>query len=154
MGSSRRAQAHFSCFQLDSIEQASRWLDIFHLRVRNGHVPSAGLATTKLVAPVKCKASWKIICSAISSSGTPFAYSDLVKHNLFKLNRSGSDNNLWTVNKRMLPQEIPFAHCMVFSPDSSRLLIAGHNRMIYVVDAGSGELVHALSYRLYRGVAI
>ncbi|CAI9763068.1 unnamed protein product [Fraxinus pennsylvanica] len=31
----------------------------------------------------------------------------------------------------MLPQELPFAHCMVFSPDSSRLPIAGHDRRIY-----------------------
>ncbi|KAL2529513.1 Transducin family protein/WD-40 repeat family protein [Forsythia ovata] len=129
--------------------QASHWLDIFRVRVRNGAdsdispVPSGGLATTDLVARVKCKASRKIICSAISSSGTSVAYSDLVKPNLFQLKRSGSDNNLFTLSKRLLPQDLPFAHCMVFSSDSSRLLIAGHDRRIYVVDAGSAELVHA-----------
>lgn len=118
--------------------QATNCLDIYCVRLKNGSVsdvspgPSGGLASTDLVARVKCKASRKIICSAISTSGTSFAYSDHTKSNLFELKRNKSGNRLWTVNKRQLPQGLPFAHCMVFSSDSSRLLVAGHDRRIYV----------------------
>ncbi|CAI9763067.1 unnamed protein product [Fraxinus pennsylvanica] len=51
---------------------ASPCLAIFHFHVRNGPVPSDGLATSDLAARVKYKAFRKIICSAISSSGTFF----------------------------------------------------------------------------------
>lgn len=118
--------------------QAAHWLDIYCVRLKNGTVsdaspgPSGGLASTDLVARVKCKAARKIICSTISSSGTSFAYSDHVKPNLFELKRNKSGKSLWTVNKRQLPQELPFAHYMIFSSDSSRLLLAGHDRRIYV----------------------
>ncbi|KAL2489145.1 Transducin family protein/WD-40 repeat family protein [Forsythia ovata] len=131
--------------------QASYWLDIYCVRVKNDAVSdvspgsSGGLATTDLVARIKCKASRKIICSTISSSGTSFAYSDHVKSNLFELKRSKSGKNIWTVRKRQLQWELPYAHCMAFSSDSSRLLIAGHDRRIYVVDVESGELVHAFT---------
>ncbi|XP_020548323.1 U3 small nucleolar RNA-associated protein 4 isoform X2 [Sesamum indicum] len=131
--------------------QAAHSLDIYCVRLKNGMVsdtspgPSGGLASTDLVARVKCKASRKIICSTISSSGTSFAYSDHVKPNLFELKRNKSGKSLWNVNKRQLPKELPFAHYMVFSSDSSRLLLAGHDRRIYVVDVGSAELVHAFT---------
>ncbi|KAI3460141.1 hypothetical protein Pfo_016804 [Paulownia fortunei] len=131
--------------------QAAHWLDIYSVRLKNRTVsdsspgPSGGLASTDLVARVKCKASRKIICSTISSSGTSFAYSDHVKPNLFELKRNKSGKTLWSVNKRQLPQELPFAHYMVFSSDSSRLLLAGHDRRIYVVDVGSAEIVHAFT---------
>ncbi|KAL2471554.1 Transducin family protein/WD-40 repeat family protein [Abeliophyllum distichum] len=131
--------------------QASYWLDIYCVRVKNDAVSdvspgsSGGLASTDLVAKIKCKASRKIICSTISSSGTSFAYSDHVKSNLFELKRSKSGKNIWTVKKRQLQWELPYAHCMAFSSDSSRLLIAGHDRRIYVVDVESGELVHAFT---------
>ncbi|KAI3465249.1 hypothetical protein Pfo_021912 [Paulownia fortunei] len=131
--------------------QASHWLDIYCVRLKNGAVseispsPSGGLATTDLVARVKCKVSRRIICSTISSSGTSFAYSDHVKPNLFELKRSKLDKGSWTVNKRRLPRELPFAHCMVFSSDSSQLLLAGHDRKIYVVDVGSAAVVHAFT---------
>ncbi|XP_073019632.1 WD repeat-containing protein PCN-like isoform X1 [Primulina eburnea] len=131
--------------------QAAHWLDIYCVRLENCSVsdispgPSGGLATTDLVARVKCKASRKITCSTISSSGTSFAYSDHVKPNLFELKRSKSGRSVWTVNKRQLPVEIPFAHCMIFSSDSSRLLLAGQDRRIYVVNVGSAEVVHVFT---------
>lgn len=118
--------------------QAANCLDICCVRLKNGSVsdvcpgPSGGLASTDLVARVKCKASRKIICSAISSSGTSFAYADHTKSNLFELKRNKSGSRLWTVNKRQLPRGLPYAHCMVFSSDSSRLLLAGHDKRIYV----------------------
>lgn len=126
--------------------QAAHWLDIYSVRLKNGVVsdispgPSGGLATTDLVARVKCKASRKITCSTISSSGTSFAYSDHVKPNLFELKRSKSARSAWTVNKRQLPPEIPFTHCMIYSSDSSRLLLAGHDRRIYVCQIGRAHV--------------
>lgn len=117
--------------------QSSCWLDVLHVRIKNGALPdmasgsSRGLASTDLVARVKSKASQKIICSAISNSGGLFAYSDHVKPSLFEL-KYKAGKNAWTVNKRGLPKKLPYAHCMVFTFDSSQLLIAGHDRRIYV----------------------
>lgn len=128
--------------------QGSHWLDIFSVRVKSGAIsnissgPSGGLASTDLVARVKSKASRKIICSTISSSGVLFAYSDHVKPSLFELKYRETGKKGWSINKRKLPPTLPFAHSMVFSFDSSRLMIAGHDRRIYVVDVESLELIH------------
>ncbi|KAG4180200.1 hypothetical protein ERO13_A10G151900v2 [Gossypium hirsutum] len=48
----------------------------------------------------------------------------------------------WAISKRQLPQKLPSAHSMVFTSDGSRLLIAGHDRRIYVVDLDSSKLLH------------
>ncbi|KAA8537865.1 hypothetical protein F0562_027555 [Nyssa sinensis] len=127
--------------------QASYWLDIFCVRLRSvgvdmGSGSSGGLATTELLARVKSNASRKIICSSISTSGLLFAYSDHIKPRLFELKRCEVGKSAWTVNKRQLASKLPFAHSMVFSSDSSRLIIAGHDKRIYVVDVGNSELVH------------
>ncbi|KAH6781137.1 Transducin family protein / WD-40 repeat family protein [Perilla frutescens var. hirtella] len=130
--------------------QSAHFLDIFCVRLKNGATDvspssSGGFVSTDLVARIKCKASRKIICSTISSSGALFAYSDHVKPNLFELKRKKSGNSLWSVNKRQLPQGLPFAHFMIFSSDSSRLIVAGQDRRIYVIDVGSVELLHAFT---------
>lgn len=128
--------------------QASESLDILSVRPKNGTVSdggfgaSGGPATTDLVARVKCRASRKIICSAIASSGSFFAYSDHVKPSLFELKRNKSGNQAWSVSKRQLPLDLPYAHSLVFSSDSSRLMIAGNDRKICVVDIESSKLVH------------
>ncbi|PSR99921.1 U3 small nucleolar RNA-associated protein [Actinidia chinensis var. chinensis] len=133
--------------------QASYWLDIVCVRVKSGALPgmgsgpSVGLTKMDLLARVKSKATRKIICSSISTSGLFFAYSDHVKPSLFELKRSEGGKSALTVNKRHLPSNLPFAHSMVFSFDSSRLIIAGHDRRIYVVDVGSAELVHTFTPR-------
>ncbi|KAJ6675948.1 WD REPEAT-CONTAINING PROTEIN PCN [Salix viminalis] len=105
---------------------------------------SRGRATTDILARIKTKGSRKIICSTISNAGVLFAYSDHVKPNLFELKKDVR-KSAWTVNKKPLPQKLPYAHSMVFSADSSRLMIAGHDRRIYVVDVGSSELVHTFT---------
>lgn len=118
--------------------QSPNWLDILSVRVKEGSVSNCGFgrfggrASSDLVARVKCMASRKIICSTISSSGAFFAYSDHVKPSLFELKRNKSAKQIWTVNKRKLSVDLPYAHCMVFSSDSSRLLVAGNDRKIYV----------------------
>ncbi|CAN4122544.1 unnamed protein product [Withania somnifera] len=122
--------------------QASYWIDILFVRAVSG-----GAAKTDLVARVKCKASRKITCSAISPSGALFAFSDHVKPCLFELKRVASSKSPWAVNKRHLPLELAFAHSMVFSADSAWLMIAGCDRRVYVVDVGSSELVHVFTPR-------
>lgn len=114
------------------------WLDILSVRKETGAFRGAGLslsggkAATELLARVKSKASRRIICSAISSSGALFAYSDHVKPSLFELSKIGGGKSSWVVNKKQLPQRLPCAHSMVFTTDSSRLILAGHDRRIYV----------------------
>lgn len=115
--------------------QSSQQLDICSIRAKNGSVSengSACSATTQLVTIAVCKAPRMIICSAISSSGMFFAYSDHVKPNLFELKRSKTGKSTWSFSKKQLPVGLPFAHCMIFSSDSSRLMIAGQDRRIYV----------------------
>ncbi|KAG6422050.1 hypothetical protein SASPL_118611 [Salvia splendens] len=130
--------------------QSANFLDIFCVRLQNGGVTdispssSGGSARTDLVARIKCKVSRKIICSTISSSGELVAYSDHIKPNLFYLKRIKSGTG-WSVDKRKLPQGLPFAHFMVFSSDSSKLILAGQDRRIYVVDVGSEDLLHAFT---------
>ncbi|CAN1223349.1 WD repeat-containing protein PCN [Linum perenne] len=122
--------------------QATSTLDIFSVRTKG---PSKGRANTDLVARIKTKSSRKIICSSISNTGMLFAYSDHVKANLFDLKKHEASKTAWTVTKRELPPKLPYAHCMAFSPDSSRLILAGHNRRIYVVDVESSELLHTFT---------
>lgn len=110
--------------------QASNWLDVLRVCVPDaGSGPYGGLVTTNVVARVKSKSSRKIICSAMSNSGELFCYSDHIRPNLFALSRRGQK---WTINKSQLPQDLPSAHCMGFTSDGVRLLIAGHDRRIYV----------------------
>lgn len=114
--------------------QNARHLDICTVRIKNGSVTENGIVgpATNLVTIAKYKSSRKIICSTISSSGMFFAYSDQVKPKLFELKRSKAGKAEWTIEKRRLPVELPFAHSMIFSSDSSRLMIAGQDRMVYV----------------------
>ncbi|KAJ6878606.1 transducin family protein-like 1 [Populus alba x Populus x berolinensis] len=130
--------------------QSSSWLDILCVQTKGGSMtgpgPSRGRASTDILARIKTKGSRKIICSTISNAGVLFAYSDHVKPNLFELKKDVR-KSAWTVNKRSLPQKLPYAHSMVFSADSSQLMIAGHDRRIYVVDVSSTELVHTFTPR-------
>ncbi|GKV07473.1 hypothetical protein SLEP1_g19248 [Rubroshorea leprosula] len=125
--------------------QASYWLDILCARIPDaGATTFAGHVATDLVARVKSKAFRKIICSAMSNSGQLFAYSDNVRLSLFELNRQGG-KSMWNVKKKQLPQNLPSAHCMVFSSDSTRLMIAGDDRRIYFVDVCSSKLLHTFT---------
>ncbi|XP_022941038.1 U3 small nucleolar RNA-associated protein 4-like isoform X1 [Cucurbita moschata] len=131
--------------------QAAHSLDILCIRPKSGSFrdmacgPSKGLAKADLLVRVKSKASRKIICSSISNSGKLFAYSDHAKPNLYELKKSGGSKCSWTVNRRQLPNMLPFAHSMVFSFDSSRLIIAGYDKRIYVVDTGSLKVIHSFT---------
>ncbi|CAN0843781.1 WD repeat-containing protein PCN [Linum grandiflorum] len=138
--------------------QASSSLDIFRVRTKSGKKsdgvpgPSKGRANTDLVARMITEN--KIICSCISNSGMLFAYSDHKKANLFELKKHDAGKNPWTVHKRApsklpnaRPSKLPYAHCMTFSSDSSRLILAGHNKRIYIVDVESMEILHTFTLR-------
>lgn len=118
--------------------QSPHYLDILSVQLKKGLFPdvtrrtAGGFAKTDLLARVKSKSSRKIICSTIADSGVLFAYSDQVKPSLFELKRSEVGKTTWSVSKRQLPQRLPFAHSMIFTHDSSRLIVAGHDRRIYV----------------------
>ncbi|XP_047325750.1 WD repeat-containing protein PCN-like [Impatiens glandulifera] len=131
--------------------QASNMLDILCVRTKSHNingistVPSGGVATTELLARIKTKESRKIITSCISQSGSFIAYSDHVKPGLFELEKGKFGRSAWNVKKRPLPSELPSAHSMAFSFDSSRLMIAGQDRLIYVVDVVSSEVVNVFT---------
>lgn len=113
--------------------QNSSFLDILQFRFKTISQEGSGRhTTTHLIARVKSKASRKVLCSAISCTGVFIAYSDHVRPLLFELKISDTGKGAWTVNKRHLPRKLPYAHSMVFSTDSSRLILAGHDRKIYV----------------------
>ncbi|XP_076959974.1 WD repeat-containing protein PCN-like [Bidens hawaiensis] len=117
--------------------QAAQWLDIFTVDVK---CDVSAVSTTALVARVKSKGLRKIVCSSISPSGRFFAYSDDLKPCFFELKKKGIGKTGWSLSKRKLPSSLPSARFMVFTSDSSRLMISGHDGMIYVVDAESLEI--------------
>lgn len=115
--------------------QYSSVLDVLRVHVKSGANPnkvSGRNTNTQLLVRLKSKASRKIICSTISSTGMLLAYSDHVKPTLFELKSSKDKKGACAINRMPLPQKLPYAHSMVFSTDSSRLMIAGHDRKIYV----------------------
>ncbi|KAI9106526.1 hypothetical protein K1719_022054 [Acacia pycnantha] len=79
------------------------------------------------------------------SAGVLFAYSDHVKPSLFELKSPKVGKSTWSVMKRQLPGRLPFAHSMIFTHDSSRLIVAGHDQRIYIVDVSSSGLVHVFT---------
>ncbi|ONK63970.1 uncharacterized protein A4U43_C07F20780 [Asparagus officinalis] len=121
------------------IAQYSEQLDV--VLVSLDHRVSPSIPTTKNLARIKSKQSRKIISSALSSNGVFIAYSDYVKPCLLELRHKGGSSG-WSLNRLQLPRGLQFAHCMIFSIDSSHLMLAGHDRKIYVVDLKKCELVH------------
>ncbi|CAH2034067.1 unnamed protein product [Thlaspi arvense] len=107
---------------------------------------SSGRVSTKPLVRVISKDARKIICSAMSNTGSLFAYSDQLRPSLFELKKDKLGKNPWSANRKRLPK-LPFAHSMVFSSDCSRLIIAGHDRRIYTVDIDSMTLLHTFTPR-------
>ncbi|XP_019090308.1 PREDICTED: U3 small nucleolar RNA-associated protein 4 isoform X3 [Camelina sativa] len=134
---------HNSVFDKTSLllAQGISTLDILRLNVSSD---SSGRASTKSLVRVKSRDSRKIICSAISNTGSLFAYSDQIGPSLFELKKNEFVKSPWSVSRRRLP-ELPFAHSMVFSSDCSHLIIAGHDRRIYTIDISSLELVYTFT---------
>ncbi|GAB2293759.1 hypothetical protein Dimus_027972 [Dionaea muscipula] len=128
--------------------QASYKIDIFALSLRDvmfekGSGPSARLAPNNPLAQVTSKQ--KIICSTLSPSGLLLSFSSHVKLSLVQLQRSQGSKGLGPIIKRKLPSKLPPAHSMVFTSDSSRLIISGQDMLIYVVDVGILEITHVFT---------
>lgn len=135
------------------LAQYSGWLDISRVQLQSSATAAAAAgkdygknAGTQLLARVKSKGSQKIISSAFSNSGVLFAYSDLTKPSLFELRRNKAGNGGCSVSKRKLPPGLPFAHSIVFSVDSSHMMLSGRDRKIYV-SSYSPEPIPACSWR-------
>ena len=115
--------------------QSSNGVDIMSLKLGNGAAldkAPGGPATTNLLVRVNRKGSGKITCSTISPCGSLFCFSNHVKPSMFELKRTEGSKTAWLVNKRHLPGKLPYAHALCFTTDSSRLIIAGGDRRIYV----------------------
>ncbi|KAK4277397.1 hypothetical protein QN277_015401 [Acacia crassicarpa] len=131
--------------------QSSHYLDFISVQPKKGVFPdvtrptSGGFAKSEPLVRFKSKSSRKIICSTIADSGVLFAYSDHVKPSLFELKSPKVGESAWSVMKRQLPGRLPFAHSMIFTHDSSRLIVAGHDQRIYIVDVSSSGLVHVFT---------
>jgi U3 small nucleolar RNA-associated protein 4 len=111
--------------------QSSRWIEVRLLHLKNVR-RTGDYAKAESVGRFKIKASRKIICSTLANSGVFFAYSDNEKPSLLKVERSEAGKITWSFGKMKLPERLPFAHSMIFSHDSSWLIVAGHDRRIYV----------------------
>ncbi|BBN10610.1 U3 small nucleolar RNA-associated protein 4 [Marchantia polymorpha subsp. ruderalis] len=119
---------------------------------RSSPYPSKQVASTKGVAPallarIKCKTVEHIACSAISGDGKYVAFSDRLKPRLFQLEQQqvGASNSLKAkgiIAKKKLSPSLPAAQCMLFTPDSTRLLL-GSTQQIMVINVENGEVLHS-----------
>lgn len=84
---------------------------------------------------LKSRESGHITCSAISQNGTYVAYSCLSKTKLVHLvekRNSGTKSKAWDISKVKLPGNLPTAHRLAFSSDSTQLIVAGPQGLIWV----------------------
>ncbi len=93
-----------------------------------------------LLARIKCKLSGHITCSAISGNGCLVAVSDCQRPHLYQLehdftNNCVSDGKMMQICKKKLPPVLRATHCMIFSVDSGRLLLAGPKLSVSVCES-------------------
>jgi U3 small nucleolar RNA-associated protein 4 len=113
--------------------QSANSLDVLLVSVQNKLIPSTSVrGDTEILQVVhhKSKGSRKIISSAVSTNGTLLAYSDCVKPCLFSLKHKGGKN--YSLEKIDLLEEIPCSQSMMFTADSSSLILSCHDGKIYV----------------------
>ncbi|KAG0557990.1 hypothetical protein KC19_11G171000 [Ceratodon purpureus] len=128
-----------------------------HVPTQNGqgkmHVERPGKRMGKspgtppaLLATIKINSSEHIVCSAISGDGHLVAFADSQRPRLYELEPKmasmGGERGSFHIRRKKLPAVVQAAHCMVFSADSSRLLVAGPQGLIWVVDSRSSEVIH------------
>ncbi|CAD6206547.1 unnamed protein product [Miscanthus lutarioriparius] len=123
--------------------QSPNWLDVLLVTVQNklttpSTSSSRGDATVRQLARLKSKGSRKIISSAASANGTLLAYSDGVRPCLFALRHKGGKK--YTLDKLELPKGLPCSQSMLFTVDSSNLILAGRNGKIYIIDIATREI--------------
>ncbi|TVU45221.1 hypothetical protein EJB05_04697 [Eragrostis curvula] len=120
--------------------QSANWLDVLLVTVHNKLTPSTsskGDATVRHLARLKSRGSRKIISSAASTNGTLLAYSDCARPCLFALKHKGGK---YTLDKLQLPKGLPCSQSMMFTVDSSNLILAGRDGKIYIIDIATREV--------------
>lgn len=121
--------------------QSANWLDVLLVTVQNKLTPSTSSredAKVRQLARLKSKGSRKIISSAASTNGTLLAYSDCVRPCLFALKHKSGKK--YTLDKLELPKGLPCSQSMMFTVDSSNLILAGRDGKIYVIDIETREI--------------
>ncbi|CAM0876068.1 unnamed protein product [Alopecurus aequalis] len=115
--------------------QSANFLDVLLMSVQNKLIPSTssrGDVMLKNICHVKSKRSQKIISSAVSTNGTRLAYSDSVSTSIFSLRHKGGMK--YALDKIVLPNKIPCSQSMIFTVDSSSLILSCQDGKIHVVD--------------------
>lgn len=122
------------------------WQRKMHVERPGNHFGKSPGTPPALLATIKINSSEHIVCSAISGDGRLVAFSDSQRPRLYELEPKiasmGGERGSFHIRRKKLPAVIQAAHCMVFSADSSRLLIAGPRGLIWVVDSRSSEVIH------------
>lgn len=113
----------------------------------NGHAPTQRKPSTldtrlgkspgtppALLATIKISSNEHIVCSAISGDGRRVAFADSQRPRLYELEPKMTSMGEATIHirRKKLPAVLQAAHCMVFSADSSRLIVAGPQGLIWV----------------------
>ncbi|KAL2645510.1 hypothetical protein R1flu_013097 [Riccia fluitans] len=119
---------------------------------RSNQVASTKGIAPALLARIKCKTVEHIACSAISGNGSFVAFSDRLKPRFFHLElkeehfsisrKVSKSKARGVITKRKLPNSLPAAQCMLFTPDSTRLVL-GSTQQILVVKVENGETLHS-----------
>ncbi|XP_047092426.1 WD repeat-containing protein PCN-like [Lolium rigidum] len=124
------------------LAQSADCLDVLLVSVQNKLIPSTSsrgdAKIRRQVVHLKSDGSRKIISSAISPSGTLFAYSDCAKPRLFSLKQKGGKK--YSLDKINLEKKIRCAQSMMFTADSSSLILSCHDGKIYVFDIAAGKI--------------
>ncbi|CAK9875951.1 unnamed protein product [Sphagnum jensenii] len=144
--------AHQSAVRSGTLMMAQHptWVDVWNI---DTYAPAPNMhhqsnaQPLKLLARIKCKLSGHITCSAISGNGCLVAVSDCQRPRLYQLEHDFTNNcvsggKMMQICKKKLPPVLRATHCMIFSADSGRLLLAGPKLSVSVVDTKSLELVH------------
>ena len=118
-----------------------------HLSTQNGqlkhhaekirkHVGKSPGTPPAFLATIKVNSSEQIVCSAISGDGRLVAFADSQRPRLYELEPKmasmGGERGSVHIRRKKLPAVLQAAHCMIFSADSSRLLVAGPQGHIWV----------------------
>lgn len=105
---------------------------------RHGEDPGRSQGTPPaLLASIKCKSAEHISSSSISGNGRLVAFSDCQRPRLYELEQpvekvDGTERKMFKIKRRKLPAVLQSVHCMVFTADSTRLLLAGSQGIIWV----------------------
>ncbi|KAJ3027734.1 UNVERIFIED_CONTAM: U3 small nucleolar RNA-associated protein [Siphonaria sp. JEL0065] len=103
----------------------------------------------RLVAELKIKTITNLISSAISADGSLIAVSDLFCTRLFVVSLEPS--RVTRLKKFPSPSVIPGSVNITFTPDSKRMILAGTDSIIRVVDVSNQEFKIVADFTEHRG---